>query len=73
MSPLTWLRRRDRGLVALRRAARTALVMSAVFALSEEVVGDPQVATFAAIGSFAMLMRADSGRQARLATGYSRR
>jgi hypothetical protein len=59
MSPLTWLRRRDRGLVALRRAARTALVMSAVFALSEEVVGDPQVATFAAIGSFAMLMRAE--------------
>ena len=44
--------------------------MSAVFALSEEVVGDPRVATFAAIGSFAMLMRADSGRQARLATGY---
>src|SRR5918999_3815455 len=59
MSPLTWLRRRDPGLVALRRAARTALVMPAVFALSEEVIGDPQVATFAAIGSFAMLMLVD--------------
>jgi hypothetical protein len=33
--------------------------MSAVFALCEEVVGNPRVATFAAIGSFAMLMRAE--------------
>jgi uncharacterized membrane protein YccC len=54
-----WLRERDRGLAALRRAARAALVMPAMFALSAEVIGNPTVATFAAFGSFAMLLLVD--------------
>src|SRR5215218_358097 len=54
-----WLRERDRGLVALRRAGRTALVMPAMFALGTEVIGNPTLATFAAFGSFAMLLLVD--------------
>ena len=56
---MKWLRERDRGLVALRRAARTALVMPAMFALGTEVIGNPALATFAAFGSFAMLLLVD--------------
>ncbi len=59
MSALEWLRRHDRGFAALRRAARTAIVMPALFAFGMEVVGDPLVATFAAFGSFAMLLLVD--------------
>ncbi len=58
---LGWLRRRDHDLVALRRGARAAIVMPAVFALGEEVIGNPVVATFAAFGSFAMLLLVDFG------------
>ena len=54
-----WLLERDRGLAALRRAARTALVMPAMFALGTEVIGNPALATFAAFGSFAMLLLVD--------------
>src|ERR1022692_4469136 len=60
-SPLEWLRARDRGLAALRRAARTALVMPAMFALGDKVIGNPALATFAAFGSFAMLLLVDFG------------
>lgn len=58
---LRWLRRRDHDLVALRRAGRAAIVMPAMFALGEEVIGNPVVATFAAFGSFAMLLLVDFG------------
>ena len=58
---LEWLRKRDRGLLALRRAARTAIVMPSMFAIGEEVIGNPTVATFAAFGSFAMLLLVDFG------------
>lgn len=61
MSLLGWLRARDAGLSALRRAARTAIVMPALFAFGAQVVGDPTLATFAAFGSFAMLLLADFG------------
>jgi Fusaric acid resistance protein-like len=57
--PAGWLRRRDRGFAALRRAGRTAIVMPAMFALGVEVVGNADVATFAAFGSFAMLLLVD--------------
>lgn len=56
---LRWLRQRDRDLAALRRAGRTALVMPAMFAIGDEVIGNPAVATFAAFGSFAMLLLVD--------------
>ena len=58
---LRWLRRRDHDLVALRRAGRAAIVLPAMFALGEEVIGNPVVATFAAFGSFAMLLLVDFG------------
>jgi uncharacterized membrane protein YccC len=57
--PLRWLGQRDRGFAALRRAARAAIIMPAMFALGDRVIGNPQVATFAAFGSFAMLLLAD--------------
>jgi hypothetical protein len=59
VSALTWLRERDRGLAALRRAGRAALVMPAMFALGDLVIGNPAFATFAAFGSFAMLLLVD--------------
>ena len=40
----------------MRSAARAAIVMPAVFAFADKVIADPQVATFAAFGSFAMLV-----------------
>jgi uncharacterized membrane protein YccC len=58
----------DPGLFALKSAARAAIVMPAVFAFADKVIRDPQVATFSAFGSFAMLLLADFGgsRRARL-------
>ncbi len=58
---LEWLKRRDHDLAALRRAGRAAIVMPAMFALGEQVIGNPVVATFAAFGSFAMLLLVDFG------------
>lgn len=59
MDLLDWLRRRDPGFIALRRAARAAVVMPAVFALAEVVIGNAVLATFAAFGSFATLLFVD--------------
>jgi uncharacterized membrane protein YccC len=66
-----WLRRRDRDYAALRRAGstagalrragRTAIVMPGLFALGDKVIGNPEVATFAAFGSFALLLLVDFG------------
>src|SRR6266699_1921587 len=50
-----WLGRRDRDYAALRRAGRTAVVMPAMFALGDQVIGNADLATFAAFGAFAML------------------
>jgi Fusaric acid resistance protein-like len=58
---LRWLGQRDRGFAALRRATRAAIIMPAMFALGDKVIGNPQVATFAAFGSFAMLLLVDFG------------
>src|ERR1022692_523957 len=60
-SLLEWLRARDRGLAGLRRAGRSALVMPAMFALGDKVIGSPVVGTFAGFGSFAMLLLVDFG------------
>src|SRR4249920_2561953 len=59
MRVVQWLGSHDRGLVALRRAGRTAIVMPVLFALGDKVIGNPAVATFAAFGSFAMLLLVD--------------
>jgi uncharacterized membrane protein YccC len=59
--PLQWLGQRDRDLAALRRAGRAAIVMPAMFAIGDKVIANPVLATFAAFGSFAMLLLVDFG------------
>ncbi|WP_375490738.1 FUSC family protein [uncultured Jatrophihabitans sp.] len=59
MHPIRWLRAHDAGLWALRRAARTAIVMPTLFAYGFEVLHNSTLATFAAFGSFALLLLAD--------------
>jgi hypothetical protein len=59
MSLAEWVRAHDRGYAALRRAGRTAIVMPAMFAIGDKVIGNPVVATFAAFGSFALLLLVD--------------
>ncbi|HWD79097.1 MAG TPA: FUSC family protein [Kribbella sp.] len=54
-----WLRRRDPGLAATRRAARTAVVMPLLFAFCAGVLKAPTIATFAAFGAFTMLLLVD--------------
>src|SRR3954452_10826491 len=50
------LRFSDPGLTALRHAARAAIVIPAVFAFADKVIGNPQTSIFAAFGSFALLL-----------------
>ncbi|MGD0196952.1 MAG: FUSC family protein [Solirubrobacteraceae bacterium] len=54
-----WFGTHDPGHAALRRAGRAAVIMPALFALGDKVIGNPIVATFAAFGSFAMLLLVD--------------
>jgi uncharacterized membrane protein YccC len=54
-----WLRTHDPGYAALRRAARAAVIMPAMFAIGDKVIANPILATFAAFGSFAMLLLVD--------------
>ena len=61
MRALQWLEKRDRDLAALRRAGRAAVVMPAMFAIGDKLIVNPAVATFAAFGSFAMLLLVDFG------------
>ena len=58
-SALGWVRARDPGLLALRRAGRGAIVMPALFALGDKGLSNPGLATFAAFGSFALLLLVD--------------
>ena len=59
MSLLQWVSEHDRGYAALRRACRTAIVMPSMFALGDKVIGNAVIATFAAFGSFALLLLVD--------------
>src|SRR6266581_2504985 len=61
MHPLQWLGKHDRDFAALRRAGRTAIVMPAMFAVGDKVIGNAALATFAAFGAFAMLLLVDFG------------
>jgi hypothetical protein len=54
-----WLRSHDPALAATRRAARTAVVMPGLFALCTQVFHSPTMASFAAFGSFSMLLLVD--------------
>jgi hypothetical protein len=53
------LRLADPELASLKSAARAAIVMPAVFAIADKVIENAQTATFAAFGSFAMLVLVD--------------
>src|SRR4051794_24749441 len=55
-NPWAWVGRHDRDYAALRRAGRAAIVMPALFAVGSKVIKNADVATFAAFGSFAMLL-----------------
>jgi hypothetical protein len=59
MSLRRWVNEHDRGYTSLRRAARTAIVMPSMFAIGDKVIGNPIMATFAAFGSFALLLLVD--------------
>jgi uncharacterized membrane protein YccC len=59
VTAVDWLRARDRGFAALRRSARTAVVMPVAFAIGDRVIANADVATFAAFGSFAQLLLVD--------------
>lgn len=54
-----WVSEHDLGYAALRRATRTAIVMPAIFAIGDKVIGNPIMATFGAFGSFALLLLVD--------------
>jgi uncharacterized membrane protein YccC len=56
-----WLGERDRDFAALRRACRAAIVMPAMFAIGDKAIGNAAIATFAAFGSFSMLLLVDFG------------
>jgi hypothetical protein len=58
---LPWLHLDDPQRASLKSAARAAIVMPAVFAVADKLIQDPQTATFAAFGSFAVLVLADFG------------
>ncbi|MEA2405159.1 MAG: hypothetical protein QOE08_1806 [Thermoleophilaceae bacterium] len=49
----------DPGLVSLKRAARAAIVMPAVFFFADKVIAQPQTTIFAAFGSVAILIMSD--------------
>ena len=61
MRVLHWFAEHDHDFSALRRAGRTAIVMPAMFALGAKVIGNSDLSTFAAFGSFAMLLLVDFG------------
>ena len=58
---LRWVRARDGDLLALRRAGRAAIVMPGLFAIAIEIIANPEIAAFAAFGSFSMLLLASFG------------
>ena len=53
---VAWIRARDPGFTALRRAARGAVVVPAMFAVGDKLIGNPTIALFAGFGSFALLL-----------------
>jgi Fusaric acid resistance protein family len=55
----TWLRPRNPGRATLTRAVRAAVVVPLAFAVARALSADPQFATFAAFGSFALLLFVD--------------
>jgi uncharacterized membrane protein YccC len=65
MNILGWLRTHDAGLSALRRAGRAAIVMPAVFAIADKLIGNPTIAAFAAFSAISTLLFVDFGGSVR--------
>src|SRR6201999_2442107 len=53
---IQYIRSKDNGLLALRRAGRAAIFMPGLLAICVKVIGNPGMATFAAFGSLSMLL-----------------
>jgi hypothetical protein len=53
---LAWARQRDPGLLAIKKAARAAIVLPASFALSEALFHTEQLSLFTAFGGMALLL-----------------
>ena len=54
-----WVRRKDPGLLAIKRSVRAAVIMPAVFGLTHALFSNPQVSLLGALGSFALLLLVD--------------
>jgi uncharacterized membrane protein YccC len=54
--PVQWFRAKDPDLLVLKRSVRSAVVITVVFAIAHAAFSNPQVALFAAFGSFALLL-----------------
>ncbi|HUZ38486.1 MAG TPA: FUSC family protein [Streptosporangiaceae bacterium] len=59
--PVAYLRARDPELLAVKRAARAAVVMPATFAIARAITSDTQLPLFASFGAFALLLLVDLG------------
>ena len=54
-----WVRRKDPGLLAIKRSVRAAIAMPTVFGLTHVLFSDPQVSLLGALGSFSILLLVD--------------
>ncbi len=65
------VRSKDPDLLVVKRSVRAAVVMPSVFAITHALFSDPQVALFAAFGSFALLLLVEfTGRPATRLVSY---
>jgi len=56
---IDWIRARDPGYSALRRAGRGAIVMPGIFAITDKVIANPTIALFSAFAALSTLLFAD--------------
>jgi uncharacterized membrane protein YccC len=54
-----WIKAKDPRYLAIKKSARAAIVMPAVFGLTHSLFSNPQVGLFGAFGSFALLLLTD--------------
>jgi uncharacterized membrane protein YccC len=54
-----WIKRKDPGLVAVKRSVRAAITIPTVFGVTHLLFTNPQVSLFGAFGSFALLLLVD--------------
>ncbi len=54
-----WIKRKDPGLLAVKRSVRAAITIPTVFGITHLLFTNPQVSLFGAFGSFALLLLVD--------------